>query len=193
MPNQSKRNHRVCEWCGKEFPVWPKIAIRDNRRHCSTGCRTNNLYGPFPDRFWAKIDRSVGPDSCWLWTGKTDHGYGAALAEDGRLVRAHRLAWVLLVGPIPEGLEVCHDCPGGDNPTCVNPAHLFIGTHQENMQDASRKGRMVNQYARRTHCSHGHEYTSENTHTDRFGHRHCRVCRRKSGRRFRESTRSVSG
>jgi hypothetical protein len=60
-----------------------------------------------------------------------------------RQVVASRFAWELTFGPIPKDLEVCHNCPGGDNPACCNPAHLFLGTRLENMQDMVRKGRTI--------------------------------------------------
>ena len=92
-------------------------------------------------RFWEKVNKT---DGCWLWTGanageKCPHG---RLSVGGKLVGAHRISWVIHYGEIPDGLEVCHDCPGGDNPKCTNPDHLFLGTQKDNMRDAAAKGRM---------------------------------------------------
>lgn len=80
---------------------------------------------------------------CWLWfKGWTEqtpsHRYGWLCAK-GKVVRAHRYSWELHNGPIPKGLLVCHKC---DTPACVNPKHLFLGTHKDNMQDCSKKGRV---------------------------------------------------
>ncbi len=90
------------------------------------------------DRFWARV--AVGkPDECWEWTRYRDRaGYGQAYHE-GRDVPAHRLAWILTHGPIPDGLKVLHRC---DYPPCVNPAHLFLGTQGDNVRDAVAKGRL---------------------------------------------------
>jgi hypothetical protein len=91
-------------------------------------------------RFWAKVDKS---GECWLWQASTDEcGYGQ-MNIAGRLTRAHRIAWTIMRGPIPDGLYVCHNCPGGDDPRCVNPAHLFLGTAKENSRDMVAKGRHV--------------------------------------------------
>jgi hypothetical protein len=77
---------------------------------------------------------------CWEWHGATDRsGYGN-LRWGPKLWGVHRLAYHLLVAPVPDGIEVCHDC---DNPPCFRPEHLFLGTHQENMLDAAAKGLMA--------------------------------------------------
>lgn len=86
-------------------------------------------------RFWAKVDKS---DACWVWRGaQNGRGYGA-VGVNGRMQGAHRIAYTLTYGPIPAGLLVCHRC---DNPPCVRPEHLFIGTYKDNTQDAWLKGR----------------------------------------------------
>jgi hypothetical protein len=81
-----------------------------------------------------------GEDGCWLWTGKTDrHGYGEIYGDVGgkyKLLAVHRAAWEMVNGPVPKGLCVCHTC---DVRHCVNPAHLFVGTNWDNVNDMLRK------------------------------------------------------
>lgn len=101
---------------------------------------------PVEKRFWDKINRDA-PNGCWLWTAciSVHGGYGLFMYE-GRLQVAHRVAWKLLIGPIPGGLKLCHDCPDGDNPACVNPDHLFLGTQKDNIRDCISKGRRAEPY-----------------------------------------------
>jgi hypothetical protein len=94
----------------------------------------------FIQRFWAKVDKSAGLDACWLWTASTSGaGYGN-IGMDGAMKSAHRISWELANGPIPPGMLVRHKC---DNPPCVNPRHLLLGTHSDNMQDMLERGRQA--------------------------------------------------
>lgn len=89
------------------------------------------------ERFWSKVDKR-GPDECWLWTAHTNRdGYGR-VGFDRKVMYAHRLSFEMANGPIPDGMHVLHRC---DNPGCVNPSHLFFGTHLDNMRDMLAKGR----------------------------------------------------
>lgn len=95
-----------------------------------------NMPPEFIERFWAKVEKT---DGCWLWTAKSKDkdGYGLFHAPR-RMVRAHRLSWELAAGESPGKALVCHRC---DNPACVRPDHLFLGTARDNFRDCLAKGR----------------------------------------------------
>lgn len=93
---------------------------------------------PIEARFWQFVDKS---GDCWVWTGaRNKAGYGRfGQGGDTRMVYAHRASYELHYGPVPTGMFVCHTC---DNPSCVRPDHLFVGTRGDNMRDAHQKGRV---------------------------------------------------
>lgn len=113
------------------------------RHKCGVRCCANpdHLFLGIEDaqeRFWRKVDKPNGENGCWLWTGSfTTPGYGQFRA-DGKNLSTHRYAYEISRGPIPKGLLVCHHC---DNPKCVRPDHLFLGTHKDNHDDSVAKGR----------------------------------------------------
>jgi hypothetical protein len=86
-------------------------------------------------RLWAKVDKSAGPNACWLWTGHVDHGNGyGRIQNDGVKTQAHRAAYIVTNGPVPKGKNVLH--ARGCSKLCCNPAHLRSGSQRENMADA---------------------------------------------------------
>ncbi len=159
-----KRNHHivpqdgVCTVC--RGPVYPYgQAWRHNYQRPSV-----------EDRFWGRVRKGPG---CWVWTGQLNEaGYGI-LGVNASPRLAHRLSWNIRYGEPPADLAVCHEC---DNPPCVRPDHLWLGTRGQNFADAVRKGRMRNAGREMTHCKRGHPLSGSNLYLWR-GHRHCRACR----------------
>lgn len=95
------------------------------------------------ERFWGKVQRSDDPDACWPWMGsRTAQGYGV-FTVNGKRQGAHRYAYELQNGPLPEGRQSCHGC---DNPPCCRGSHLFSGTASENTRDMYAKGRRPSQF-----------------------------------------------
>lgn len=131
-----------------------------------------------PEMFWQRVARG-DVDACWPWLGKPhSNGYGRVGGKSPYRHFAHRMAYMLTYGAIPDGMFVCHTC---DNRVCCNPAHLYLGDHRQNMRDMSVRGRTRNGLEAATHCRNGHEYTPENTMS--YGQcRYCRTCRRRNNR-----------
>lgn len=135
--------HRVavtCETCGLTFSA----PLSNRGRFCSKACYWESLKGKSPagfpvadriPRFWARVQKG---DGCWEWQGtRIAHGYGRLRVGSERVL-AHRYSWRITNGPIPAGMSVLHRC---DNPPCVRPDHLFLGTQLDNNRDRSAKGR----------------------------------------------------
>ena len=113
-------------------------------------------------------------NSCWIWLGSKDKdGYGK-MSICKKDIRAHRFSFYIYWGFIKQKL-ICHSC---DNPSCVNPNHLWIGTHKQNRRDCVNKKRTFEQ--QKTHCPYGHKYTKENTYyyfkKSYKGKRQCKLC-----------------
>ncbi len=146
-----------------------------------------------PQRFWKKV--RVQRDGCWVWIGgKGRKGYGlfylGGYPNQRRTMSAHRWAYTCLVGPVPDGMTIDHIC---NNPPCVNAVHLRIASQQENIL---RGNGLAAQNAQKTHCPHGHPYDEQNTYWkpiedgSRWG-RICRICSRKSDRKYKARRRAV--
>lgn len=135
----NRRIQCVCQHCGLLFEVTPSRAAKGYGKYCSPLHYREGKKRPLAERFWEKVDKS---GECWIWTaGKLPWGYGAftdARRPIGETV-AHRIAWTFTHGPIPKGLQVLHwVC---DNPPCVRPSHMKLGTNAQNRQDSVNKGR----------------------------------------------------
>lgn len=147
--NYGRRQSYTCAHCGQVFHR-PISQARTAQVFCSPTCVNQHHSRPLADRFWEKVNKD-GPipshmphlGQCWLWTANaTPDGYGniarGSSQQQNNQLLAHRVSWELHYGPIAGGLWVLHHC---DNPPCVRPDHLFLGTNRDNLLDASSKGR----------------------------------------------------
>ena len=120
-------------WCNRHYKTWrrngdPTLVIPHPAKF-----KTQDV----SERFWSKVHVT---DGCWIWQASLNAlGYGR-FGLDGKVVGAHRVAYMLAVGPIPDGLMVLHHC---DTPACVRPDHLYVGTHDDNMRDKADRKRVV--------------------------------------------------
>lgn len=149
---------------------------------------------PLEERLITYSER-VTESGCWLWTGALmGAGYGTTYwstpTQRGRIISAHRASYQLFVGEVPSGMHVLHRC---DVMSCINPAHLFLGTHRENVADMVAKGRARNQNSRRTHCKRGHPLVGANLYVDpKHGRRTCCRCRRITHRAYEQRKKCLS-
>lgn len=134
-----------------------------------------------PERFWSKVDAS---GDCWEWTAARQPSGHGRFYIDGKVQRAHRVAYELLVGPIPDGLHIDHLCL---NTSCVNPDHLEPVTAGTNVLRGYGPTAME---ARQTHCKHGHLFNASNTYW-RGRKRQCRECAKLHQRRLRAERRAA--
>ena len=182
MQTQSTMLPRLCLLCPK-----PRITrgyceahYRRLLRHGSPMAgRSAPCLGSLADRLWCRVDKEGARAGCWLWRGGLSNGYGS-LSYEGRHELVHRIAYKLLVGPIPSGLTLDHLCRVRH---CVNPAHLEPVPQRTNVL---RGIGLPAQRARQTHCKRGHPFDLANTclSSDMAwgNHRRCKTCRRQRDR-----------
>ena len=132
----------------------------------------------YEERFFQKVDKT---ESCWLWKGALNsRGYGS-FSFEGKIISSHRYSYETYVGKIPEGMHVCHSC---DVRNCVNPEHLWAGTHSDNMKDMVSKDRQGYSMRTQTHCKKGHDFSvyGFKTFTRKNGkvEKYCKECKRVS-------------
>ena len=154
-----------CERCGRTF-----MTDRKGRRFCTKVCGAEHRWATtLESRFWVRVDKS---DSCWLWVGGRDgDGYGE-LKAGRKKIMAHRFAYEILVGPIPDSLTLDHLCRVR---VCVNPDHLEPVTSVINVMRGESPW-AIN--ARKTHCVRGHLLEGSNLCERKDGRRECRTCTR---------------
>jgi hypothetical protein len=154
----------------------PKFLVNLQRKEASftLGGKVYRRRARDPEREWPFWDRVDKTETCWLWKGKKIKGGYGQLTRAGRFVYAHRYAYEMAHGPIPEGRQVDHLCR---NRLCVNPAHLEVVSQQENIR-RGHAGKATGARSRaRTHCGKGHPFDERNTRWYK-GERCCRECAR---------------
>ena len=121
---------------------------------------------------------------CWLWQGNLTNGYGR-LSFDSLYLTTHRLsAYLYLDLDLADSTQHALHKPICKNKNCWNPKHLYVGTHQDNMNDRNLNQITVNQNTFKTHCPQGHEFTSENTYNTKRGKRLCKICESEKNKRY---------
>jgi hypothetical protein len=171
----------TCRQCGNSFLVSGYIWRLRRPRYCGRDCYMRSRKQPVKARFLDFVDRA-SDDECWHWLGATaGNGYGVIRSNTGRMTYAHRLSYVIFHGKIPNGHHVLHHC---DNPPCVNPKHLFVGTHLDNVRDMHAKGRKNQSFPLTDRWSRKHDRCLDCGTTDRRHHGlgRCRPCYRKHQR-----------
>lgn len=144
MPRQyTPRVSLTCYQCGVSYLVKAYVARDNLSRFCSRVCQGLNRRSDYVQQFWSNVRKSDKEGDCWIWLGNTTgDGYGRIYAGKGRTTRAHRYSLELYLGrQLDSDKFAIHSCPGGDNPLCVNPAHLREGTPADNSADMVSRGR----------------------------------------------------
>lgn len=145
-----------------------------------------------PASFWARVDKSFA-SSCWLWTGAlNDSGYGV-VRVGMKLMKTHRVAYLLEVGEIPDGHQIDHvRALGCTHRECCNPLHLQAVRPRINSQRSSAGAVNRSRMLGRTHCKRGHEFSPDNTHVSPTGVRICRACKRLTAKRIYDARKAQS-